>query len=149
MDTATNCWRSRKSEIGGGNREIAAHCHLLDAQFDESYELPVSLETACKEQREIDEAHTLLSLFGAAFAPRAAAGLRARPFISGAVLIKARQCAQKMRAESWQVIASAVGTSVSQAPMAGDAIPTPLKIPRELRGVAGRHQGALQPPQPD
>lgn len=48
-----------------------------------------------KKLREIDEAHTLLSLFGAAFAPRAAAGLRARPFISGSVCIQARQCTQK------------------------------------------------------
>lgn len=36
---------------------------------------------------------TLLSLFGGAFAPRAAAGLRDRAFICGAVCIKARQCA--------------------------------------------------------
>jgi hypothetical protein len=27
---------------------------------------------------------------------------------------------------------SAIGASVNQAPMAGDATPTPLKIPREL-----------------
>lgn len=46
-----------------------------------------------KKIGEIEEARTLLSLFGGAFAPRAAAGLRDRAFICGAVCIKARQCA--------------------------------------------------------
>jgi hypothetical protein len=48
---------------------------------------------AKKKIGEIEEARTLLSLFGGAFAPRAAAGLRDRAFICGAVCIKARQCA--------------------------------------------------------
>jgi hypothetical protein len=72
----------------------------LDVQFNEWYRLPSPVETECKELREIDEARTLLSLLGAAFAPRAAAGLRDRPFIGGAVCInKARQCAEKRIAQ--------------------------------------------------
>lgn len=146
MDTATNCWRSRNTEIGGANREITAQCHLLDAQLNEMY--PIPLQTACKKKNRRDWRSTYSAV---ALRGRFRTARRRRPPRPGIHLWCRMHQSKTVRLEkesrglaSDRLGSLAACTSASQAAMAGDATPTPLKIPRELRGVVGSHQGALQ-----